>query len=99
MAHRRDFEEVLDTWPEITAALKKQSTGLETLVEILRGIEAPLTWSEMTPPVDEAQVKFAFLNASLMRKRLTIGDLLIFTNWDRERLWQEVWGRCQSLRG
>jgi hypothetical protein len=26
-----------------------------------------------------------------MRKRLTLGDLLIFTNWDREALWKEIW--------
>jgi hypothetical protein len=31
------------------------------------------------------------MNASLMRKRLTLGDLLIFTHWDRESLWKEIW--------
>jgi hypothetical protein len=37
------------------------------------------------------QAHFAFMNASLMRKRLTLGDLLIFTNWARESLWKEIW--------
>ena len=42
---------------------------------------------------NEKQAGFAFMNASLMRKRLTLGDLLIFTDWDRESLWQEIWPR------
>jgi len=25
-----------------------------------------------------------------MRKRFTLGDLLIFTGWDRETLWKEI---------
>ena len=33
----------------------------------------------------------AFMNASLMRKRLTLGDILIFTEWDRESIWRDVW--------
>jgi hypothetical protein len=39
----------------------------------------------------EAQVKFAFFNAPLMRKRFSIGDLLVWLNWDREALWRQVW--------
>jgi hypothetical protein len=37
-------------------------------------------------------VKFAFMTAPLMRKRFTLGDLLIFLHWDREKLWQQVKG-------
>jgi hypothetical protein len=31
------------------------------------------------------------MNASLMRKRLTLGDILIFMGWDRESIWQNIW--------
>ncbi len=97
-AQRSSFREMLADWPAVQARLKNDGCSFETLVEILRKIDSPLTWSELNPPMDEARVKFAFLNASLMRKRLTIGDLLIFTNWDREGLWQQIWKRCQALR-
>jgi hypothetical protein len=29
-----------------------------------------------------------------MRKRLTLGDLLIFTGWEREPLWEKIWQDC-----
>ena len=97
-AHRKDFEAALRDWPRLVARLREQTTSFETLEKILREIDAPLTWSELTPPMDEARVRFAFMNASLMRKRLTVGDLLIFTGWDRERLWRQVWERGAALR-
>ena len=27
----------------------------------------------------------------LMRKRLTLGDMLIFMDWDRDVLWNTIW--------
>jgi hypothetical protein len=42
-------------------------------------------------------VRFAFLNAPLMRKRLTLGDLLIFFNWDRPALWERIWRATQTI--
>jgi len=36
------------------------------------------------------------MHASLMRKRLTLGDLLIFMNWDRETLWNKIWKDCAN---
>jgi glycerol-1-phosphate dehydrogenase [NAD(P)+] len=92
------FRETLADWPNVRLRLQQGGVSFDTLVEILRRIDAPLTWAELTPPVAEARVKFAFMNASLMRKRLTIGDLLIFSGWDREALWREIWPRCQTLR-
>jgi hypothetical protein len=32
-----------------------------------------------------------------MRKRMTIGDLFIFMNWDRETLWKQIWMRQQCI--
>jgi hypothetical protein len=31
------------------------------------------------------------MNAPLMRRRLTIGDLLIFLGWNRQLLWKRIW--------
>jgi glycerol-1-phosphate dehydrogenase [NAD(P)+] len=97
-AQREAFRRLLADWPKVRIRLKQGWASFETLVEILRKVDAPLTWAELTPPVAEARVKFAFMNAALMRKRLTVGDLLIFTNWDREALWRQIWPRCQALR-
>jgi hypothetical protein len=51
----------------------------------------------LEPPVGEDEARFAFLNASLMRKRMTIGDLFIFTNWNREALWQKICETQQKI--
>jgi hypothetical protein len=38
----------------------------------------------------EAEVRFAFLNAPLIRRRLTLGDLLVFGQGE-QAAWQEAW--------
>lgn len=90
-AHRQDFEVFLGDWPDIREQIAEMTRPTQRLTEILRATNSPLKFSELVPPAGEAQVKFAFLNAPLMRKRLTIGDLLIFTQWDREKLWEQIW--------
>ena len=87
---------VLENWAEIRQDVLADICPVEKLVEILRAVDSPLQWSHLVPPIAEPQVKFAFMNAPLMRKRLTIGDLLIFFQWDREKLWQQVWERTQN---
>jgi glycerol-1-phosphate dehydrogenase [NAD(P)+] len=87
--HRKDFEAV-------RAHLEKEIRPVEKILEILRTIEAPLTWAELNPPMDEDRVKFSFMNAPLMRKRFTIGDLLVFLNWDRDGLWEQIWQHSQT---
>jgi glycerol-1-phosphate dehydrogenase [NAD(P)+] len=90
-AHRSDFEIVRKDWDSLCAQLSQETRPPEVILQILRSVKAPIRWSELTPPIHEKQAHFAFMNASLMRKRLTLGDLLIFTNWDRENLWKEIW--------
>jgi glycerol-1-phosphate dehydrogenase [NAD(P)+] len=90
-AHRADFEAVLKDWDSLCAELKREARPPEVILQILEAVHAPTRWSALTPAVQEEEAHFAFLNASLMRKRLTLGDLLIFMDWDREELWQEIW--------
>jgi hypothetical protein len=78
-------------WQEIKPKVAAWTRSPEELLGILRAIEAPTSFAELTPPETEEQAHFAFMSAPLMRKRLTIGDLFIFLNWDRERLWKQVW--------
>lgn len=93
--NREGLSAVLKDWPNIRARLEEDIRPTERLVQILTAIDAPLTWDKLSPPTAEHKVKFAYMNASFMRNRLTIGDLLIFFNWDREALWQRIWKRTQ----
>ncbi|MBV5323716.1 iron-containing alcohol dehydrogenase, partial [bacterium] len=90
-AHRKDFEAVLKEWDSIRALLDAETRSPEMIQRILQAVDAPTLWSQLNPPVDEKSVRYAFMHASLMRKRLTLGDLLIFTGWDRETLWNKIW--------
>jgi glycerol-1-phosphate dehydrogenase [NAD(P)+] len=93
-AHRKDFESVLNDWDAVRAQLEAETCPPETIREILQAVNGPIRWSQLNPAVDEKKARFAFLHASLMRKRLTLGDLLIFMNWDRETLWKKIWNDC-----
>jgi glycerol-1-phosphate dehydrogenase [NAD(P)+] len=93
-SHRKDFETVLKEWNSVYDHLEAETCRPEMIHQILQAVEAPTRWSQLNPPVDEKSARFAFMNASLMRKRLTLGDLLIFTGWDRETLWNIIWKDC-----
>jgi glycerol-1-phosphate dehydrogenase [NAD(P)+] len=92
--HRKDFQAVLQDWEAVRAQLKAETRPPERIRQILEAVAAPTHWSELNPPVDEKKTRFAFMQASLMRKRLTLGDLLIFTSWEREPLWEKIWQDC-----
>jgi glycerol-1-phosphate dehydrogenase [NAD(P)+] len=84
----------LKDWDSIRTLLEAETRSPETIRRILQAVGAPTHWSELNPPVDEKAAHFAFMHASLMRKRLTLGDLLIFTGWNRETLWKKIWKDC-----
>lgn len=90
-AHRQDFEAALKDWDSIQDRLKAETCPPETIRTILRSVEAPIRWAQLNPSIPEERARFAFMQASLMRKRLTLGDILIFTGWDRETLWNTIW--------
>jgi len=96
-AHRAEFVSVLKEWPQMRREIQSRTCRPELLVRILRAIGAPLDFRQLTPPVDEPEVRFAFENAPFMRRRMTIADLLVFLSWDRERLWHEVWRESREL--
>jgi glycerol-1-phosphate dehydrogenase [NAD(P)+] len=90
-AHRADFEVALKDWDSLRAELLKETRSPGFILQILQKAGAPVLWSQLKPAIDEKQAHFAFMNASLMRKRLTLGDFLIFTQWDRESIWEDIW--------
>lgn len=80
----------LADWPPIRKELERLTRSPRRLKDLLHAIAAPVTFTDMLPPAGEAEARFAFLNAPLMRKRLTIGDLFIYFGWDRQALWQRI---------
>src|SRR5512133_3794656 len=82
--HRADFEAALKAWDSLRAELLKETRSVDVILKILQNSGAPVHWSQLKPAIGEGEARFAFINASLMRKRLTLGDILIFTGWDRE---------------
>ena len=69
----------------------------EYIAALLSRLGAPLSFEELQPAVSEETVRFSFLHAPLIRRRLTLGDLLIFLNWDRKALWDHVWSESQKI--
>lgn len=94
---RDQFSQVLDNWAHIRQRFQEEIRSTEVILKILKSIHAPIKWEMLEPKVQESTARFAFMNASLMRKRMTIGDLFIFTNWDRETLWKQIWERQQKI--
>ena len=92
-SHRKDFESAMRNWPALCTELEKETRSPEVILQILEAVDAPVRWSQLTPAINEKQARFAFLNASMMRKRFTLGDLLFFTGWNREYLWKGIWSK------
>ncbi|NJN45120.1 MAG: sn-glycerol-1-phosphate dehydrogenase [Anaerolineae bacterium] len=89
-ANRSVFEEFLCEWTEIRTELERLTRPAEAVLKVLQAVGAPLRFGDLTPSLHMERVEFAYLHAPLIRKRLTLGDLFIFLNWDREKLWEFV---------
>jgi glycerol-1-phosphate dehydrogenase [NAD(P)+] len=90
-AQHDTFAEFLREWPSIREHVRGLTRPPELVEKILRQVVSPLGFDQLDPPISAENVKFAFLNAPLIRHRLTLGDLFVFFNWDREALWERVW--------
>jgi glycerol-1-phosphate dehydrogenase [NAD(P)+] len=87
---RTSLDKFLSDWPEIKVDLQNLSRPPEVIRKIMQEVGSPLRFAELTPPVSMQDARSAFLNAPFTRRRLTLGDLLIFLNWDRQSLWERV---------
>jgi glycerol-1-phosphate dehydrogenase [NAD(P)+] len=94
---REKLGDFLCDWAEIKPILVGLTRPPKKIAAILKAVGSPLRFDELKPPVDQEAVRFAFLNAPLIRRRLTLGDLLIFFGSDREALFDKVWEEYRSL--
>ena len=97
--HPERVTQFLTEWGTIQPELTAVARPPETIFRILKAVEAPRAFSELQPAVDEKDARFAFLHAPLMRKRLTLGDVLIFFVFNREELWTHIWEVAQAGAG
>ncbi len=72
---RAQFTQFLNDWKTEKAGLKKHLMPAAQYVALLDKIGHPLRFEDMETPLSRQEVRWAFHNAHLMRKRFTIGDL------------------------
>ena len=89
-ARRDSVRLFLDEWELLKPVLRRLTCPPRRLQQVLAAVEAPLRFSELDSPAGEPEARFAFFNAPLMRRRLTLGDALIFFGQDRQRIWRQI---------
>jgi glycerol-1-phosphate dehydrogenase [NAD(P)+] len=94
---RDTFSAFLRDWPAISSQLQMLAQPPERAAEIMRAVAAPLAFDQLDPPIAAEDVRFAFLNAALIRRRMTVGDLFVFLDWDRAALWEQTWATSRQL--
>lgn len=95
--NRENFKEALRYWGSTKHRLCNEICPTAEIIQILKAINGPVLWNELNPPLSEPSARLAYFIAPLMRKRLTIGDLLIFAHWDKAELWNRIWKEHQRL--
>ena len=88
--HRADFREALRNWDDIQSQLRSLVKGPEVAAHILKSISSPVTFADLTPRPTDSEIRFAFQNAPLIRHRFTLGDMILFLNWDQDMLWAKI---------
>src|SRR5581483_4510768 len=96
-AHRANFEQFIRDWGSIRAQLETIVRPPQLLVEILQRMDSPTHFEQLNPAPAEEHLRYAFINASFIRSRFTLGDLFIFLNWNMEQLWDTLWRTSRAL--
>lgn len=94
--NRENVRAALAEWPALRTEAAALARPAEKIAQILKAIDAPLGFAELMTPFTVDEIRFAFLNSPLMRKRLTLGDLLIFFGIDRQRVWERAWRKLEA---
>jgi glycerol-1-phosphate dehydrogenase [NAD(P)+] len=96
-ARRVLLEAALGDWPQVKGTLEALTRPPELAHRIMRSVESPLQFDQLTPPPTEAEVRFAFAHAPLIRRRLTLGDLPLFLGWDPDVWWTQVTAEARHM--
>jgi glycerol-1-phosphate dehydrogenase [NAD(P)+] len=77
-------------WPDLREELARRVWPAASMRRIMLEAGLPATFQALVPPVADVHARRAFLSAHWIRRRFTLGDLLYFTGWDREALWEHA---------
>lgn len=94
---RPRFESLLDEWSSQRQVLAKLASPARKIVETLAIAGHPLRFDELDPAISEAEARWGFEHAHLMRKRFSAGDLLFYLGWLDERFTARVFERMHEL--
>lgn len=94
---RPAFEALLTDWKVERVRLRELVGPLEQCVNLLRDAGLPLRWEKLPVPIPEAQARWAFSHAHLMRQRFTHADLLHYLGWFDESFIDRVFSRVREL--
>ncbi len=93
------FTQFLGNWPVEKLALQKHLMSAERYVELLQKIGHPLRFEDMQTQLSRDEVRWAFHNAHLMRKRFTIGDLAYLGGLFDDAVCDKIFERFDQLTG
>ena len=86
-------------WATHDRILRDLLAGPEALVAALRSAGAPVLFSEVAPPADEATARWAVSSCHLMRDRFSVADMACFLGiWDAACV-DELLSAAASLAG
>jgi glycerol-1-phosphate dehydrogenase [NAD(P)+] len=94
---RPAFESLLADWVDQRVRLRELVGPFEQYVSLLRDAGLPLRWEELPVAVPEAEARWAFANAHLMRQRFTHADLLYYLGWFDEPFIDRVFSRVRDF--
>ncbi|RLA32938.1 MAG: hypothetical protein DRR15_11040 [Gammaproteobacteria bacterium] len=91
------FETFLSNWEQEKTRLQKHLMSPEQFIDLLCKIGHPLRFEELEVPLGRDEVRWAFKNAHLMRKRFAIGDLAFLGGFFDETLCDQIFEEFDHL--
>lgn len=95
--HQDDVEQALSHWAALQGDLRQFTVDPATFVAALTAAGHPVAFEEIPTDLTPDRVRWAFINARLMRKRTTIADLLAFSGWWTDEFIDEVFSTFHTL--
>jgi glycerol-1-phosphate dehydrogenase [NAD(P)+] len=99
--HREALVRFGQEWERHRVELRGLITSPEKYMAALSASGHPLAWQDVPPGISEDQARWAFANARLMRKRVSVADLLYFAGvWDSvlvDRIFSRYHQICSDL--
>ncbi len=95
--NRPVFENYLANWKAHRVALETHLMPVDAFVNILRSFGHPMRFEDLEVPLTREEVRWAFFNAHLMRKRFTIGDFAYFCGMFDEETCTRIFQKFDAL--